>query len=323
MACIRFISNPELIDPSYVAVYKAWMTILIAIFSGTGLIFGLLAYNPFPSSDVLSVRRPYVELILFLGKAMIVPVLASSKSSDSYSLWYLSLSSLGVLILRYHQALCAFSYYNFDFLKVTTDFTVTGIIISITNLVEAFSDHSNHIQGISIGYIEILMIVLAIKMNRILINRIIKKNLMISEHTLKNENNVMRRAFILRDLMRNTKTFMDDSKNRNLVEVLLKGLIASYDRDFQDNHNELESKKYIAKVNELIQEILSDAIVNKNGGNSLKLLLSYFFISEGVELPKAITYLLEVCQNGGYDKLAALCLLQDFEVNHLTIEKIC
>jgi len=323
MACIRFLSTPELVDPSYVAAYKAWIIILIVILSGTGLIFGLLAYNPFPSSDPLSARRPYVELILFLGKVLIIPVIAS-KSSDSSSLWYLSLSSLVILIVRYHQALYQFSYYNFDSLRVTTDLTLTGVVISVASLLAAFDDDSSHIQGISISYIEILMIVLAIKVNRVLINRVIKNNLMTSDSDLKSENNVLRRAFILRDFLRNTKIFVDDSNKLDLVEIQLKGLVVSYDRSFQGEtkkNNQSESQKYMAKINELIQETLSDSIVNKNGGNSIKLLLSYLLISEGIELPKALTYLLEVCQGGGYDKLAALCLLQDFEIKQRKIDQ--
>jgi len=304
----------EILDEAY---FKVSHILLMIVNYFMGLIFALLSFNVIPSEDLLVVRNPISQVLLFLLKALAIPIVASHTQKD-FLIWLLIIISLILLIVRYYHILDTFHYLHYSSMNVSLDFSLAAIIVCITNIVAKIKlDTGKPVQALSTTYIQILLLALALKLSKANINRVLESALKNDGNAIKSETDMIKRVFGLSRLAREAKAPIDDANKRSIFELHLKSILSS---EFANNREFCESemaKGYNKQIAPVLSSMFIHALSNIRLSSNMKLVFTYFLISQNRNLSKALTYLLEASNSKNFNYIMAthliLLLKQKFE----------
>ena len=299
---------------------KIFHYILIVFHYCLGMVFAFLSYDPFRSSNVVSVHSPTCQVLFFVTKAILLPFVATS-NMDEPKLWIFSVIALIFACLRQIYILTNFPFYYFTPMKITLCLNSTMIIIGIRNMV-AIGNKSGGEGSPTIAYIEIFLIILAIKFAQNSLEKIIKNSLSTLDDNLMTQIDVIKRIFARTYyIQKGNISFFNQNKEKSEIEFI--GMCVSYDTDrtYETKNTDLSNtrdigdfeRRYEEVINSMIFDLLYNSIQRMRSSDKLKLSLAYYLIQQTSSLPISITCLTQVSKAGGFNKLIALKLIDDIE----------
>ena len=310
-----------LYSPQSVSV-KVFHVIIIIVNYFFGFWASLFSYDPITSLNVLSSHSSTPQLLLFILKALIVPIIALNNYWVSISaLWYLSLCCIILAFIMIFHLTFSFPYGKYQTMKISLNFTAVAMLISLTNiLVLSFADLKT-ISKMSLVYIEILLGVFAVKQSNIYIKHIVQKYLAIPDKDLKSENAVLKKLFAF-SYSENAQTPLGTGKF-DLSELQLKGSISnSIDQEFAlklafSNQSETQEKKSEKIFFEIYKQkflcLFLSSVQRIGNCSTLKVMVANYLFQNNINHAKAIKLLLEVSKTKSLTKLIGMRLLHTFQ----------
>ena len=301
-------------------VVKAFHYFLIVFHYCLGLLFAILSYDPFRSSNISATHTPIYQIMTFITKGLLLPFICAS-NTDNTELWVFSILSPIFTLLQQIYLLARFPYYYHQAMEIALSLNSAVLVIEIVNIVCLGIKENIQVSPI-VGYLQLFLIILAIKFAQNFLRETIKKFLIIPENSLTTQNEVIKCLFARTYIIQNGKiSLVNKIRERREVEFLGMCIYYNNEMNSQGKGLDLDSPKdfalygrtYDEAIKIIIYELLNNSIQRLKRSDELKLALAYHLLEQNTKLPIAITCSVQVFRNGGFNKFLALKLIDEIE----------
>ena len=318
---------------TYSKAFIICQVLLILLNYCIGMIASMFCFDPFCSYNVFASQSSLYQILTFLFKAVIAPLIYYG----SYSLSFKVLSTIIVFAIslsRMVYLMYSFPFYYYKPMKLTVIFSTVSLWISFINVIAALCLEAGTTSLLSPLYLSILPLPLIIKPSLLWLDKIIQGYLTTSSENLITVQNVSKKLFAERYLMEKVNLNLNRLSESSALETYFFGQLAN---DHQTCRRVECFCKFILKKspgNEGLdlnmikdsllvyfgtktQELLSTKIKSIKDSNDMRIALSHLMLSDSINnLDATLTYLYSAIDSNLdlFNKIKKHILIQNIQI---------
>jgi len=271
-----------------------------------GVLSAMVSYDPLSPTNFLSSHTPVFQLLTFLLKAFLAPVI-KVYAEDSFAGWYFVIVAFAISLIRYFYLFRNFPYYNYLPMRISIYFCSAALVSSTASLIALAvkSSVSNTPQAVfPIAYAQAMVIPLFCKFGNTYLENSIVRFIEIKNNSLKTEIDVLKKLFALNYLLKKTSHNQDWNPRVGMCDLKVWGVLASQEE--ADEKDEMTD--YETRSNKTTLRLLLDSIRRMKSNVKLKMILASHMSNDNNTIGAALSSLSEVPTNLGISQFIAIKL---------------